>query len=65
MPWRRINSWEVRDEIERVSCAISEKEFTEKFIRTSTPVIFEKCDYSWLDEYDVSPKGATLVNNPW
>ena len=63
MPWRRINSWEVLDDIKLVSCDISEEEFSEKFIRTSTPVIFENCDYSWLDEYDVSPMGATLVIN--
>lgn len=61
MDRRRVEPWEINDQLKRASCQMSEGEFTEKFIRTSTPVIFPDCNYDWLKDFDLSPKATTLM----
>ena len=47
--------------VQRISCDMPEDEFIEKYVRTMTPVIIHGCDYSWLNQLDLSLDGVTKV----
>ena len=47
--------------IQRISCTMTQKEFVEKYVRTSTPVLIQGCNFSWLDNVDLDLPSAAKV----
>ena len=48
--------------IQRISCTMTQKEFVEKYVRTSTPVLIQGCNFNWLDDVDLDLPNAAKVN---
>ena len=48
--------------IQRISCTMTQKEFVEKYVRTSTPVLIQGCNFNWLDDVDLDLSNAAKVN---
>ena len=40
---------------------MTQKEFVEKYVRTSTPVLIQGCNFNWLDDVDLDLPSATKV----
>ena len=42
---------------------MTQKEFVEKYVRTSTPVLIQGCNFNWLDDVDLDLPSATKVKS--
>ena len=47
--------------IQRIPCTMTQKEFVEKYVRTSTPVLIQGCNFNWLDDVGLDLLSATKV----
>ena len=40
---------------------MTQKEFVKKYVRTSTPVLIQGCNFNWLDDVELNLPSAAKV----